>query len=278
MVTPGLGAPSSPPRPPFSWRRGLVHAALVLAVIVVAGAVLAGAGLVEDPQRFGEGVGRFAVAALIVAWGVSYLAQTGRRRAAWALALGTTALVAALIAYAFLSLEGGARLAPAERADLALVNADDERWLEHPALGFAVRHPGPSFEPAPDVSAALAASDAEEGMATWGYVDRTTGEALAVMAVKGVESRKELDGFLRGFRESLGRAGATVQREEVAWTADRREIRLDLALDESGTRVSIRGLGAAALGPDRAPFLIAVLATTDDPARAATLVESLRLR
>lgn len=277
MLSPAA-AGGPPPRPTWSWRRGLGHAALVLALVVAAGVIVVLVGGVKDPRRFGEGLGRFAIAAMLAALGISWLAQTGRKTAAWAAGLGAAAVIGAVAAAVVISLENAAlRLSPGERADLALVNTDDQRWLEHPVLGFAVRHPGPSFEPAPAVSAALAGQDADEGMATWGFIDATTGEALAVMAVKGIDTREELNGFLRGFRESLGRAGATIEREDVVWSDERREVRLELGLAAGGARVAIRGLGAP-LGPDRAPFLVAVLATTDDPARATTLVESLRLR
>jgi hypothetical protein len=270
--------PVPPCAPAWSWRRALAHALVALGVVVAAGALLVAVGAVPEPQRFGEGLGRFGLLAMAVTAGVSYLAQTGRRRAAWGLALGTAGLLGLVTALLLgaLRADRSAALTATERADLQLEVRDGERWLTHPTLGFALRHPGPSFEPAQEVATAMASADADDGMATWGFVDRHTGEALAVMAVKGIESRRDLDGFLKGFRDSLEGAGGRIEREDVAWDDARREVRLEMSI-EGEARVSIRALGATR-GPDRTAFLIATLATTDDPARAAVLVESLSLR
>jgi len=267
-----------PPGPVVSWQRVLGPAVAALGVIVAVGAAVVAADVVQDPQRFGEGLARLALVSMLIAGAVSYLAQLGRRRTAVAVAVGSVALLGLVTGLLVGTWDDAPAnpLTPAERSDLRIEVRDDRRWLAHPTLGFAVRHPGPSFEPAREVAVAMANADADDGMATWGFVDRHTGEALAVMAVKGIESRQDLEGFLKGFRDSLGSAGGRIDREEVAWGADRREVRLDMVIDGEA-RVSIRALGAP-LGPDRAPFLVAILATTDDPARAAALVESLALR
>ena len=64
----------------FSTRRALKHAG----VVVLAGILLAAAALpwVRDPHRYGEGVDRLALFLALAAAGLSWLWQTGRRRAA----------------------------------------------------------------------------------------------------------------------------------------------------------------------------------------------------
>jgi hypothetical protein len=89
---------SSGPR--FSWRRGLLHALVPFAVLIVSTVTIAAAADVADPRRFGEGVGRLSVFVFGGGFGVSYLAQTGRKQ--WALAAGVAgaALLVAVIALA----------------------------------------------------------------------------------------------------------------------------------------------------------------------------------
>jgi hypothetical protein len=51
-----------------------------------------------------------------------------------------------------------APLKPAEREPMRAVERDGARWLEQPALGIAMRHPGPSFHEAPSLPADMAAA------------------------------------------------------------------------------------------------------------------------
>lgn len=72
-----------PPRPAFRWGRGVQHALLALGLVVLAFAAIHATVPVADPRRFGEGVGRFSFFVGLATLGVSALAQTGRRLAAW---------------------------------------------------------------------------------------------------------------------------------------------------------------------------------------------------
>jgi hypothetical protein len=96
-VMPAPSSPATSPRPPFHVGRGLLHAVLTLvAVIVIFGALLFVLP-VADPNRYGEGVGRFAFFMCLGALGTSALAQTGRRTAAWVVGGLLGALVVGLV-------------------------------------------------------------------------------------------------------------------------------------------------------------------------------------
>lgn len=90
-------SPATPTRPPFRVGRGLLHASLTLVAIIAIFGTLLFVLPVADPHRYGEGVGRFAFFMCLGALGVSALAQTGRRTAAWVVGGLLLALVAGLV-------------------------------------------------------------------------------------------------------------------------------------------------------------------------------------
>ena len=70
----------------FRWKIAVAHAALALVLVVIVVGALALNYDVADPNRFGEGVGRLSVFAVVSTLGVSWLSQTGRKRLAAVLA------------------------------------------------------------------------------------------------------------------------------------------------------------------------------------------------
>jgi hypothetical protein len=83
----------------FSWKQGLVHALIPLAYVMLVGGTLSGLGRIADPFRFGQGLGRASVILMVLAFGLSWMAQTGNRKLAIVLALVlTVAVVGATIA------------------------------------------------------------------------------------------------------------------------------------------------------------------------------------
>lgn len=77
----------------FSWKQGLVHALVPLAYVIVVGGLLSGLGVVPRPYELGRALGRASVFLTLVALGVSYLAQTGRRRLAIGLGVAMAVVV-----------------------------------------------------------------------------------------------------------------------------------------------------------------------------------------
>lgn len=100
--------PPAPPKPSFRWGRGLLHAFLALVAIVVVFGIVAVALPVADPQRFGEGVGRFSFFVGLGALCVSALAQNGRRTAAWVVGSLLAVLVAGLVVLLVVVVQDGA--------------------------------------------------------------------------------------------------------------------------------------------------------------------------
>ncbi len=81
--------------PPFSWKTGLKHAGLAVLFVVLLGlaALFLTYDHVQDPEKLGEGVGRFAAFSGMLAIGVSWAWQTGRARLAKGLLVGWVLLV-----------------------------------------------------------------------------------------------------------------------------------------------------------------------------------------
>jgi drug/metabolite transporter (DMT)-like permease len=90
-------APRPASRPPFSWKRGILHALAGLGLVILAGGILVVTAHPVDPYRFGEGVGRLACFGALVGLGVSALFQRGRKRAGWLVVGAAVALLVALV-------------------------------------------------------------------------------------------------------------------------------------------------------------------------------------
>lgn len=85
----------------FSWKQALLHALVPVALVMVVGGVVAGMGWVGSPYRFGKQVGNLVVLPVVAAFGLSCLAQAGRRRLAAGLGVGLMlALVVAVVVLA----------------------------------------------------------------------------------------------------------------------------------------------------------------------------------
>jgi hypothetical protein len=99
--TPLQSEDSQPSANSFSIKKGLLHAFLALIALLLVGGVLVAVLPVKDPEKFGEGMGRFGVFIMLIAFGISWLFQTGRKKFAWlsilALLLGLSALVLAVL-------------------------------------------------------------------------------------------------------------------------------------------------------------------------------------
>ena len=157
----------SPPAPESSWKRGLKHAAITLFVVIGLGAAASMVIEVADYEKMGRGVGQFAAFASAIAWGVSYLAQTGRGRLAVAVALGVAGLVVAVTAALVIGIPRSAPLPPltdGERATPLSQEQDGRRWLVHPTLGFRALDPGPGFQLNPEMAAVFVQPELRDHM------------------------------------------------------------------------------------------------------------------
>src|SRR5262245_6857027 len=78
----------------YSWKRAALHGLIPFGLVLVGATIVGFATRIANPEKFGEGVGQLAGVGFLVGFGVSYLAQTGRRRAAWIVGISVPAGVA----------------------------------------------------------------------------------------------------------------------------------------------------------------------------------------
>jgi hypothetical protein len=213
----------------FSRRRGLEHAGLVTLAVVVGLAAWAASGKVADPRKMGEASGRFVLFVFAVAYGMSWLWQSGRRRGFVAAAIALGALAAAIAAIVIQSRPlqlSAAMKAPLERAD----GADGAPVLRHPYFAFTVPDPGPGFVASEQVAAMFMRGD-DPATHAYALVDLDAGAGLVVViSLQREMGQRELErwfaGVQQGFVDALvkatGDAGDAKRLASTAFPAQRR--------------------------------------------------------
>jgi hypothetical protein len=253
----------------FSWKRGLKHAAIPAALFLVAGAALATQS--RDPEKLGEGMGRLLIVVIGAALGASYLWQTGKRRIALAVGIGVCALIGGLTAA---SLATWHAHRPLVRVPLLDVTEDGTRWLRHPELGFAVKHPGADYIEAPELAAVMGNGDPDTVYYAYADAARTAVLTIGVMNDIGA-TRAALDdaivGIERGLRAQVG-ATSIVDRQ-LMWDDHHHEARLHAMIASAHCRV------AAFAFPGRSPPLVVVVnVISQAPDALADVLRALRSR
>ncbi len=270
MYTPPY-PPSTPPRPPFRVGRGLLHAFLTLVAILGIFGTLAVVLPVADPERFGEGVGRFAFFTCLGALGVSALAQTGRRIAAWVvgglLVMSVASVVVVLVVVAPELGEATARPLPPDE----LVRVDGA--LRHPRLGFSLPDLGPSLQPEPGAAQQIAGS--VPGSRGWVYADKDAREVVIVLLTADTSTSERafsdfFEGTVRGQVEAMSAAGMTAEERERSFRWDDRRAHRHIALgDALHQRIDAFGL------PGGESFMLFSTAPTAE--RFAALADGVRV-
>ncbi|PKN54200.1 MAG: hypothetical protein CVU56_27855 [Deltaproteobacteria bacterium HGW-Deltaproteobacteria-14] len=250
---------STPSSPAFSIKRGILHAGVVVGVAIVALAVLAVAAGVRDPQKFGRGSAPFVAFSGFVAFAVSWLAQTGRRRAALGVALGVLALIAVVVVVVT-STGPAAWASDADRAPMLERGEGEGARLVHPTLGFSLRPLGGDFAVSRQV-AAMFGDDPDRP--SWGWLDTTHGIAALVTLEPGlgpIAPEKRVHDFLSGMV-----AGTRLQatRREVTWSEPDPSFRLEGTV--AGRRILVTGHGAE-LGVKQQPACVVIVTVGDDDA------------
>jgi hypothetical protein len=251
----------------FSWKRGLKHAAIPSALFVVAGAVLATQS--RDPEKLGEGMGRLLFVLIAVALGASYLWQTGKRRIALAVGIGFGALICGLTAAALATRPAHRPLA---RVPLLDVTEGGTRWLRHPALGFAVKHPGADYVEAPELAAVMGSGDPDT--VYYAYTDSARTAVLAIGVMNDIgATRATLDDAMQGIERGLrAQAGAmSIADRQLTWDDHHHEARLHAVIGGAHYRVAAFAL------PERSPPLVVVInVISQDPDALADVLLALR--
>jgi hypothetical protein len=265
---------------PVSWKRALLLGLLAIVVVAVVGVAVSLSGLVKNPKKFNEGVGRFGVFVFLVTILVSYLRQSGRRVAAWVVTgsfVGLIVLAVAVGAVLYGKKAKSNKLTPEEKQSLQVVEQDGKKFLKHPYLGFQLLHPGPEFkELTQQEYSAVGLMMPISGGApprVYGYVNRKTRENLVIILAKGMSRKKDLTGFRKGFRKSLeDKHSVSVKQDVFTWSKDRKETRVH-AVVENRFHIKVRGV-IRKLGPDDRVFFLGIMVGGLDPSRLDTLLLS----
>lgn len=216
----------------------------------------------------------------LVAFGASWLHQTGRRKSAWLLVGVVVAMLISAIVAVFVIDRPGRRELPAltaaEQREPVEVPDGAATRLEQAALGFSIPHPGPAFLPLPPADLQqLSQQWGDPSMRAWGWIDEARGAVLVVGAIKGLDRKQDLEGFRGGLAASLRESDAgTVETDELIWEEGRRESRMTATV-QGGVRLAARS-SLLQPGGGRAPLLVVLVAFTPEPGDLDFVLEGLR--
>jgi hypothetical protein len=183
----------------FSVGKGLAHAFVGFVVILLTALVVGLVADVKDPEKFGQGVGRFAFFGAISVFGVSYLFQTKRQKGAWLAIIGFAVLVGGGIGAVVLMPHAKHELTAADKAPM--LPTDDGRLAQH-ALGFSIAALGSTFEDVPASMYSMLKLD--EHMHAWGFTDRDDAKVVFVFFAAGPSgSKASLEEILRGVKSGM---------------------------------------------------------------------------
>lgn len=276
---PPVPAPSiSPaPGPSYSPKRAIKHALFALLVVIVIGGVLAVVLDVADPEKFGQGIGRFGVFVMIVAYAVSYFVQRGRRTIAWSIGLGLVVLIASA-AFVVATERGAPALLAADRAPLFEYDEGGQRRLRHPSLFFSIAHPGASFVESSQLTAVFEDATTYETNHYYAYADADEGVNLVISVASHTGRRDDfvdyIDGVQRGITNAArGKATVVVREKRITWTDGRREARFHGVIDGTG-HMRLRAFAITPAG--HAPIVVLLMVISSDETALASLLDGFR--
>jgi hypothetical protein len=162
-----------------------------------------------------------------------------------------------------------ATLTEAQRAPLVTVEQGGERRLRHPAFGFSVLHPGPSFRDAPELVAAYRAAGPDPETQYYGLMDEASQTALTISVMNGMGGTREslsehIDGFQRGFAGSaVGSANLRWLGKDVSW--DDRRHQATVRAEAAGLQIEV--VAHSVQPPQGPPFIVNLTALGPDVGR-----------
>jgi hypothetical protein len=201
----------------FSGKRAAKHAALAFVLVIVAGGIVTAAADVADPEKFGEGTGKFSVFAAALAFGVSWMFQTGRKVGAWSVIIGFVGLVAAVVVL-IVSAPPYKRALDLARHRGPLVR--DGAQLRHPTLGFTVASPGAGYEENADAARMMGTG---KDVQTYAYMDGDRDVFIVEILAQPLDSCAAVTGFLDGANTAMGHKVADALATQLS-IVDRRTI------------------------------------------------------
>ncbi len=268
-----LALPTTP-RHTFSNKRAALHALVPVIVMVVIAGVVATTTSVANPEKFGEGTGRFAVFVFAVAYGISYLAQTGRNRAALGTGLGFAGVVVGL---GILISTAGGRREVVMPASLRVPLVDDGSGrLRHPVLGFSFTKPS-GMALAVELARAFPADPTQ---AYYVYANREAGEVLIVdVMYDGPRTQsamqQTLDGVVHGLLTSAaGKLTLAFKDKHITWTDQTHEATATAEIDNDH-ELRLRAIAVEPAG--YAPVVVVVVGIGPTTSTLAATLASLTM-
>jgi len=228
----------------FRWKRGLLHALIPFGAVVAMGVFVVLVKDVADPEKFGEGLGRFALVALLAGMAISYLFQTGKRKAAWAVTAGIGALVVG-VAVALLLID------PAPKIDRRPL-IDDGVTLRHPSLHFSLKRPPAEYHDAPQLVSLM--GDQGKDTVIYAYAPAAPSVGLVIGVLWGATDVAETT---RGIKRGIDRPGVT-------WREDKPG-HLVAAIQGVTLRVELHQVDGA---------IVSVMVISQDPTALADVISS----
>ncbi|HTM22031.1 MAG TPA: hypothetical protein VL172_16025 [Kofleriaceae bacterium] len=261
-----------------SWRRALLHGALVFVAAVLAMAVLSalGAESSADMHELGE---KSAPAALFAFGSGLALSHAWQRRRRWQAAMWAAIVVALVAAYGLLAFRHpapGFHFGTQEKRPLETITENGERRLYHPYLLFSIAHPGEGFVEDTAQEEQLARQLTQHVEPRVYYYQR--GDSFLILCLHPVGTGDgALDGYVDGLEKGLvtaqQTAGTTFKRVRDQRSADQ----VHLLLDVAGRNLGISAW-TAPMGAEQQHFIVAAIVSYPDAADIDKLVASYRNR
>ncbi len=209
----------------FRWKRGLLHALIPFGLAIAAGLVLLLVTDPVDPDKLGEGVGRFGAACFVAGLGISYLAQTGKQRAAVVASIALVAGIGVLVALIVVTKPPARAHATArDRAPLREVSIGGAPHLEHPTFGFTLLRPPAGYHDSPALAATMGLQDPDT--ISYAYAEEPPQGGLVVSVLLG---DRDLPASVRGVRKGLESA----MTAQLGPEAKLRYVRDEIGVDEA---------------------------------------------
>lgn len=264
----------------FRWKRGVLHGAIAFGLVIVGGLALFLTTHPVNAEKAGEGVGRFSVFAFLAGIGISYLVQTGRKKAALGVVVALVAGIAGIVALV-VATPHARPLRAADRAPLVDTNVGGQARLRHPTFGFSIARPPSGYKPSPQMAAAMGAAGDDPGTAVYAYAEEPPTGALIVTMMAGAGGSREdftrsIRGIRRGLEESMGKQLGSAAKLEIVQddvTGDEAHLEAHLHAVAQGVHIQVvaHALPAEAAHPEA---IVSVMVVSPDPATLADVLTS----
>jgi len=257
----------------FRWKRALLHGLIPVGAVVAIGIVLVAVAKPADPEKLGESMGTFVLFAYLAGCGISWLGQTGRRRAAWLGGIALGLVMAAMLALGFIgpdhrtsrSMPGQDRAALVER-DLA-----GTPRLVHPTYGFSIRRPPASYHDSPDL-VAQAGLTRDPRSQYYVYAESPPSNMVVVGLLTDLPSSREaFTAAVAGIRKAFTDIEATTILTDET-TGSEGHLQTKFHATVAGAHIQIRAYQVQPAG--KPPGAVMVMTTTADGTTLGDVLDS----